>query len=69
MSIISKIKNTRLYEIYHFHAKYFKTRNDALQRNKQEKELSYKSLLVEQKTTKRQGGLGNGPHKQEVEVN
>ena len=29
MSLISKIKNTRLYEIYHFHAKYLKTRNDS----------------------------------------
>ena len=28
MSIISNIKNTKLYEIYHFHAKYYKTRND-----------------------------------------
>ncbi|MBR3228255.1 MAG: hypothetical protein IKF68_06900 [Erysipelotrichaceae bacterium] len=28
MSIINKLKNTRLYEIYHFHAKYFRTRND-----------------------------------------
>ena len=53
----------------HLETLHFKTRNDALQRNKQEKELSYKSFLGEQKTTKRLGGLGNRPHKQEVEVN
>lgn len=28
MSIISKIKESKAYSIYHFHAKYFKTRND-----------------------------------------
>lgn len=28
MSIIDSIKKTKLYEKYHFHAKYFKTRND-----------------------------------------
>ena len=28
MSIIDKLKQTKLYEYYHFHAKYFKTRND-----------------------------------------
>lgn len=28
MSLVSALKNTKLYEKYHFHAKYFKTRND-----------------------------------------
>ncbi|MDO4499735.1 MAG: hypothetical protein Q4B60_00505 [Erysipelotrichaceae bacterium] len=28
MSIVSKIKESKLYEVYHFHAKYYKTRND-----------------------------------------
>lgn len=29
MSIIAKLKNTKLYAFYHFHAKYFKTRHDS----------------------------------------
>lgn len=29
MSLVKKLKNTKLYEKYHFHAKYIKTRNDS----------------------------------------